>query len=136
MMKIDLLPEEKIPQLMIIPMIDIIFFLLVFFMMSMLSMVVQKSVPLTLPQTASAKVSMTRNIPVTVTADGTLYYEQEPMTLAGLAERLQQDAARGEDISVILRGDEAAAYGKIVQVMDLVKNLGISKVYIATDSKG
>ncbi len=58
------------------------------------------------------------------------------MTLAGLAERLQQDAARGEDISVILRGDEAAAYGKIVQVMDLVKNLGISKVYIATDSKG
>ena len=136
MMKIDLLPEEKSPQLMIIPMIDIIFFLLVFFMMSMLSMVVQKSVPLTLPHTASAKVSMTRNIPVTVTADGTLYYEQEPMTLAGLAERLQQDAARGEDISVILRGDEAAAYGKIVQVMDLVKNLGISKVYIATDSKG
>ncbi len=52
MMKIDLLPEEKSPQLMIIPMIDIIFFLLVFFMMSMLSMVVQKSVPLTLPQTA------------------------------------------------------------------------------------
>lgn len=136
MMKIDLLPEEKNPQLMIIPMIDIIFFLLVFFMMSMLSMVVQKSVPLTLPQTTSAKVSMTRNIPVTVTADGTLYYEQEPMTFAGLAERLQQDAARGEDISVILRGDEAAAYGKIVQVMDLVKNLGISKVYIATDSKG
>lgn len=135
-MKLDLLPQEKSPQLMIIPMIDIIFFLLVFFMMSMLSMVVQKSIPLTLPQTEAAKVSMTRNIPVTVTADGTLYYEQEPMTLAGLAERLQQDAARGEDISVILRGDEAAAYGKIVQVMDLVKNLGISKVYIATDSKG
>lgn len=121
---------------MIIPMIDIIFFLLVFFMMSMLSMVVQKSIPLTLPQTEAAKVSMTRNIPITVTADGTLYYEKEMLNLAGLAERLQKDAATGDEISVILRGDEAAAYGKIVQVMDLVKTLGIHKVYIATDSKG
>ena len=65
--KLDLLPQEERPQLMIIPMIDIIFFLLVFFMMSMLSMVVQKSMPLTLPQAESAKVSMTRNIPVTIT---------------------------------------------------------------------
>lgn len=135
-MKIDLLPQEERPQLMIIPMIDIIFFLLVFFMMSMLSMVVQKSMPLTLPQAESAKVSMTRNIPVTITADGGIYYERDLMSLRDLTTRLTEDAARGEDISVILRGDAAASYGTVVQVMDVVKRLGIEKVYIATDTPG
>ena len=134
--RLDLLPQEERPQLMIIPMIDIIFFLLVFFMMRMLSMVVQKSVPLTLPQAESATVSMTRNIPVTITADGGIYYERDLMSLRDLAERLAADAARGEDISVILRGDAAASYGTVVQVMDVVKRLGIEKVYIATDTPG
>ena len=134
--KLDLLPQEERPQLMIIPMIDIIFFLLVFFMMSMLSMVVQKSMPLTLPQAESAKVSMTRNIPVTITADGGIYYERDQMSLRDLTARLTEDAARGEDISVILRGDAAASYGTVVQVMDVVKRLGIEKVYIATDTPG
>lgn len=135
-MKLDLLPQEERPQLMIIPMIDIIFFLLVFFMMSMLSMVVQKSMPLTLPQAESAKVSMTRNVPVTITADGGIYYERDLMSLRDLTARLKEDVAHGEDISVILRGDAAASYGTVVQVMDVVKHLGIEKVYIATDTPG
>lgn len=135
-MKLDLLPQEERPQLMIIPMIDIIFFLLVFFMMSMLSMVVQKSMPLTLPQAESAKVSMTRNVPVTITADGGIYYERDLMSLRDLTARLKEDVAHGEDISVILRGDAAASYGTVVQVMDVVKRLGIEKVYIATDTPG
>jgi putative biopolymer transport exbD protein len=134
--KLDLLPQEERPQLMIIPMIDIIFFLLVFFMMSMLSMVVQKSMPLTLPQAESAKVSMTRNVPVTITADGGIYYERDLMSLRDLTARLKEDVAHGEDISVILRGDAAASYGTVVQVMDVVKHLGIEKVYIATDTPG
>ena len=134
--KLDLLPPEERPQLMIIPMIDIIFFLLVFFMMSMLSMVVQKSMPLTLPQAESAKVSMTRNVPVTITADGGIYYERDLMSLRDLTARLKEDVAHGEDISVILRGDAAASYGTVVQVMDVVKRLGIEKVYIATDTPG
>ena len=134
--KLDLLPPEERPQLMIIPMIDIIFFLLVFFMMSMLSMVVQKSMPLTLPQAESAKVSMTRNVPLTITADGGIYYERDLMSLRDLTARLKEDVAHGEDISVILRGDAAASYGTVVQVMDVVKHLGIEKVYIATDTPG
>ena len=134
--KLDLLPQEERPQLMIIPMIDIIFFLLVFFMMSMLSMVIQKSMPLTLPQAESAKVSMTRNVPVTITADGGIYYERDLMSLRDLTARLKEDVAHGEDISVILRGDAAASYGTVVQVMDVVKHLGMEKVYIATDTPG
>lgn len=134
-MKIDLTLQEDKPRLMIIPMIDIIFFLLVFFMMSMLTMVVQKSVPLNLPQATSAKVSMEENIPITVTGDGTVYYEQEKISLGDLENRLWSKKQSGE-LSIILRGDAAADYGKVVQVMDMIKNIGISKVYIATDTQG
>ncbi len=135
MMRIDLTPQEDKPRLMIIPMIDIIFFLLVFFMMSMLTMVVQKSVRLNLPHAPTSKVSMEENIPVTVTEDGGVYYEKEKITLADLEARLWEKKQTGE-VSIILRGDASADYGKVVQVMDMIKNLGISKVYIATDSQG
>ncbi|WP_074515220.1 ExbD/TolR family protein [Selenomonas sp. WCT3] len=134
-MRIDLTPQEDRPRLMIIPMIDIIFFLLVFFMMSMLTMVVQKSMPLTLPQASSAQTSMVENIPVTVTADGSVYYEKEKLSLSALENRLWEKKQQG-DVSIILRGDASVDYGKVIQVMDMIKNMGIQKVYIATDAKG
>ena len=135
MMRIDLTPQEDRPRLMIIPMIDIIFFLLVFFMMSMLTMVVQKSMPLTLPQASSAQTSMVENIPVTVTADGSVYYEKEKLSLSALENRLWEKKQQG-DVSILLRGDASVDYGKVIQVMDMIKNMGIQKVYIATDAKG
>ena len=62
---------------MIIPMIDIIFFLLVFFMMSMLSMVVQRSIDLSMPSAATAKISVHESVPVSITQDGSIYVERE-----------------------------------------------------------
>ena len=73
-MRLRSLRVEKEPKLMIIPMIDIIFFLLVFFMMSMLSMVVQKSISLNLPQTATAKINMETTLPVSIIEDGSILY--------------------------------------------------------------
>lgn len=60
---------------MIIPMIDIIFFLLVFFMMSMLSMVVQKSLLVQLPAASASAMDLRKKVPLTITLDGTLYIE-------------------------------------------------------------
>lgn len=135
-MKIEVEGREEKPTLMIIPMIDIIFFLLVFFMISMLSMTEQRSVPLSLPRAASGEVSTVRNIPVTVTAEGDIYYEQDRMDIAALEQRLRGDQAEGKELSVILRGDTAAQYGRVVEVMDVVKRLGITRVYMATETKG
>ena len=72
------------PKLMIIPMIDIIFFLLVFFMMSMLSMVVQKSVPVNLPAAQTAKVDIQKKVPITVTSDGSIYVNDKHMDINGM----------------------------------------------------
>lgn len=123
------------PKLMIIPMIDIIFFLLVFFMMSMLSMVVQKSVPINLPSSQTAKVDILKKVPITVTADGSIYVEQTKTTIDGMIKYLQIEQGKGTEMTVVLRGDKAVQYGTFVQVLDTLKQMNITKIAIATDSK-
>lgn len=123
------------PKLMIIPMIDIIFFLLVFFMMSMLSMVVQKSVPINLPSSQTAKVDIQKKVPITVTADGSIYVEQTKTTIDGIIKYLQIEQGKGTEMTVVLRGDKAVQYGRFVQVLDTLKQMNITKIAIATDSK-
>ena len=123
------------PKLMIIPMIDIIFFLLVFFMMSMLSMVVQKSVPINLPSSQTAKVDIQKKVPITVTADGSIYVEQTKTTIDGMIKYLQIEQGKGTEMTVVLRGDKAVQYGRFVQVLDTLKQMNITKIAIASDSK-
>lgn len=121
------------PRLMIIPMIDIIFFLLVFFMMSMLSMVVQRSMPVNLPAASAGAVDLQRKIPITVTVDGKIYVEETATDLQGMMQRLQAEKAKGTDITVILRADKAAQYGAFVQVLDTLKTMDITKIAVATE---
>ena len=119
---------------MIIPMIDIIFFLLVFFMMSMLTMVVQKSINLNLPQTASAQIDLQKTLPISVTSDGTIYVEQEKIPKDSFKKRMEIEKNRNPDI--VLRADEKSEHGDFVFVLDQLKSVGISKIGIATASKG
>ncbi len=134
-MKLESLGVEKKPNIMIIPMIDIIFFLLVFFMMSMLSMVVQKSINLNLPQTTSARLNMDKTVPIAVTADGKIFVEQEQIPKEALRKRIEIEKARDPDLSIILRADAKSEHGTFVFVLDQLKATGVSKIGIATEAK-
>lgn len=134
-MRIRSLRTTSTPRIMIIPMIDIIFFLLVFFMMSMLSMVVQKSMPVSLPAAQTSKVDLDRKVPVTITANGQLYVEQEPIPMDLLVRRMQLEQSKGENLTVILRADQTVPYGTFVTVLDTLKRVGITRISIATDNK-
>lgn len=134
-MNIRSLRTTNKPKLMIIPMIDNIFFLLVFFMMSMLSMVVQKSMPVNLPTATASSVDLQRKIPITITADGKIYVEQDAYDLNGMAKRLEAEKAKGGDLTIILRADQRAQYGEFVQVLDTLKNMQLNKIAVATESK-
>jgi len=127
--------EHKKPQLMIIPMIDIIFFLLVFFMISMLSMVEQKGLTVNLPQAASQE-QMNKNIVLTVTKDGQLYFNKEPMSLDLLGQRLVTEQRKdSSQLTVVVNADKNAKHGWVVNVLDVVKNAGVTKLAIATEKQ-
>lgn len=132
-MKLRSYREQKKPQLMIIPMIDIMFFLLVFFMISMLTMVEQKGMIVNLPQAATKEEQMTKNIVVTVTKNNDLYFNKEKMPLNLLGSRLQAEQRSDNTLAVILNADKQAKHGQVVKVLDVLKQSGISKMAIATD---
>ena len=134
-MKLESMNVEKKPKIMIIPMIDNIFFLLVFFMMSMLSMVVQKSINLNLPQTATAKVNAEETPPISITSDGTIYVEKEKISKDDFHRRMEIEKNRNPNLAVVLRADSKSEHGDFVFVLDQLKSVGISKVGIATESK-
>lgn len=76
-MKLRNYRETKQPDLNIIPMIDIMFFLLVFFMLSTMYMVEQKTIPVNLPQATSATIDNKTNFTVTLKDDGSIYLEDQ-----------------------------------------------------------
>ena len=125
---------ERSPKLMIIPMIDIIFFLLVFFMMSTLYMVEQRTLPVSLPQAATSQADLQKHTAITVTRDGRVLVEQEAIPPELLRPRIQAELARQADTAFILRADRQAEYGKVVAVLDELKALGVRRIAVATEA--
>mgnify|MGYP001771128413 CR=1 FL=1 len=132
-MKLRPMQNEREPHIMIIPMIDIIFFLLVFFMMSMLSMTVEHSVPLQLPQAATAALQTEASLTVGVTADGRIFVEEEPVSRADFSRRMAAERERNPDVNVVLRADEDARHADVLFVLDGLRSAGISRIGIAAD---
>ena len=123
------------PKLMIIPLIDIMFFLLVFFIFSTLQMVEQKSLPVQLPQAAAAHQEEVVPISVTLDKDGKILLENEPITIEELGGQLYVKLADRPDVPVILRADRSVEHGHVVEVMDELKAIGVTKLSIAAEVK-
>lgn len=134
-MKLRNLRMERSPKLMIIPMIDIIFFLLVFFMMSTLYMIEQHIVPIHLPYAATQKVQTESSISVTVLPSGKVLFENEEVALSMFKQRVKNELSKNKDIAFVLRADQQTEYGKVVAALDELKLAGVSKIAIATERK-
>ncbi|MBR1552723.1 MAG: biopolymer transporter ExbD [Schwartzia sp.] len=129
--------EVKEPTVMIIPMIDIMLFLLVFFMVSSIFMVQSNTIPVNLPAASAAKRDTRPHIvPVAVAADGTLQYRQETITLRELPAKVKASLLADAETVFVLRGDRKAPYENVVSVLDVLKRSGTRHVSIATEKRG
>lgn len=122
------------PRLMIIPMIDIIFFLMVFFLFSTLQMVYQKSMPVNLPVASSSHQEAPKPVAITLMKDGTISIGDTVVSIEEIKPRVKQLADKA-DTPVILRADENVEHGKVIKVMDEIKSAGVTKLSIATQEK-
>ena len=119
----------------IIPMIDIIFFLLVFFMVSTLSMTINHGLPVNLPKAASSQQDLRETFNVTVMQDGTLFLNKEPTTLTELGQQVKTGLGKDPELVVIINADDQALHGAIVSVMDEVRLAGVSRLAIAVQTE-
>lgn len=128
--------EKTQPLVMIIPMIDIMLFLLVFFMISTIYMVQTNTLPVSLPQSTTAKQETRPNIvPITVLASGDVLFDKDTVPNQELAQKVHKALEFDKDTIFVLRGDKAARYESVVAVLDLLKKSGAYRVSIATELK-
>ena len=128
--------SRKRARIEIIPLIDVIFFLLATFMMVSLSMVKNKGISVNLPAAStSAALEHKNDTTISVTKDATLFFDKEPLSLEQLPARLEQLKAEQPDPKVFINGDEKAFFGAAVAVLDDLRKAGIFKVAIDTKLK-
>ncbi|MDU2065578.1 MAG: biopolymer transporter ExbD [Sporomusaceae bacterium] len=135
-MKLRNLRIERSPRLMIIPMIDIIFFLLVFFMMSTLYMNEQRMIPITLPAAATAaKQIPDQPVIIVIDATGKIHLNKQEIAEKALSEAVGRELMLHPDAPFILRADQAVEYGRVIALLDELKQIGVKKVSFATEGK-
>jgi biopolymer transport protein ExbD len=125
----------KKARIEIIPMIDTIFFLLVFFMISTLSMTQFKGMPVNLPKAASGQQAPAESAAVTIDKDGRIFFNKEPVDKAALGEALRQQLAKNSDMLVVINADDGVQHGEVVEVMDIARAANVVKMAIAVKPK-
>ena len=128
--------EKQQPLVMIIPMIDIMLFLLVFFMISTIYMVQTNTIQVRLPH-ASKAVRETRPgiVPITVTGTGDILYDKDTVPSGDLAKRVKETLEADSETVFVLRGDRSVSYEHVVYVLDILKKSGTKNISIATEVK-
>ena len=121
------------PQLMLSPMIDMIFLLLVFFIVSTMYMSEIKTIPIRLPVAQNSETVSKSNFAVTVKKDGALYLEDNKIELKQLVANAAAASKRDTAFSVIIRADGDANYKTVIELMDELKGAGVTRFGLATD---
>jgi biopolymer transport protein ExbD len=129
-MKLRKSRERRKGRIEIIPMIDVMFFLLVTFMLASLSMQNLHSLHVNLPKGQATPTQTKNTVTLTVTRDSRLFLDQKPVTLATL-EGVLRPMLKGPDTSVILAADNAAPHGVTVQAMLQARKAGVTRFQIA-----
>jgi biopolymer transport protein ExbD len=121
--------SESDARIEIIPLIDIMFFLLASFMLVSLSMVNLKSIKVNLPTATTATIE-TKNDFASISVDkaGAVYLDKQPVGANELVLRLNAWHHTNENLRVFISGDQDVRYGAVVHVLDLVRSTGIQKV--------
>ncbi|HVO93793.1 MAG TPA: biopolymer transporter ExbD [Terriglobales bacterium] len=121
----------KKARIEIIPMIDTIFFLLVFFMISTLSMAQYSGLPVNLPKAASGQQPPSESAAVTISATGDIAIDKQPISRDAIGATLKVRLAKNPDLLVLINADERVEHGVVVDVMDQARQAGVAKMAIA-----
>lgn len=124
---------QKKTRLEIIPLIDIMFFLLASFMLVSLSMTKQQSIKVNLPVASTAQKDLKPDrIDLALSADGNVYLEKKMISLPELERVLREKHAVSAEAPIFISGDENTRHGDTIRLLDLLRQIGFQKVAFNT----
>ncbi|MDB9314653.1 biopolymer transporter ExbD [Spirulina sp. CS-785/01] len=115
--------QERPATINIVPMIDVIFSILAFFIISSLQLTKSQGLPVNLPSAQTAQNQPSTEITLTIEADGAIALNKDPITLDTLTPTLQDMVTPSNPSLVIIKADEAVNHGQVVEVMDIVRQI-------------
>ena len=128
----DFEPERKpIVAFSAIGLTDIVLLLLIFFLLSS-TFILQPGIKVELPEAQVVETVERQILTVTISISGGVYLNDEPVSLAELPARLQQELAGDVDKDIILRADEDIPFKRAVEIMDIAKRVGAGRFLVAT----
>jgi biopolymer transport protein ExbD len=128
------LPEDEETRLTIniVPMIDVVFAILAFFILSTLYLTRAEGLPVDLPQAATATSQDQATLTLTITAEGRLYLDQDAVSLDTLAAEVKARLAPGQAALVTIKADRQTSHGQVVAAMDRLRVIPGLRLGIAT----
>jgi biopolymer transport protein ExbD len=127
--------QPKKARIEIIPMIDTIFFLLVFFMIASLAMTTMKGMPVNLPKTSSAKDRPMVKVVLTLTETGRYYVDKKEVPFDGIYTEVKSRLAENPKLVVVINCDKKQSWSRGIQLADEAKRAGAELLTIATEPK-
>jgi len=124
--------EHGLKQIDIAPLIDIVFQLLIFFMLTS-SFVMQPGIKVNLPKAVTSEVVKFENIDILITSENVTYLNGKVVTTSELKTLLKQAAGRNQ--TILIKADKRASLGRVVEIWDMARDLGITQINIATNQE-
>jgi biopolymer transport protein ExbD len=127
-------PAIRKVRIEMLPLIDIVFLLLVFFIYAMLSMAVHRGLPVVLPTSSTAEIDQKTTLSVTLEKTGAIFIDDEQTTLAELAEALETKARGENETDVLLFADRDLSYQTLFQVLDEIRTAGLNHISLQAEA--
>ena len=124
--------EHGLKQIDIAPLIDMVFQLLIFFMLTS-SFVMQPGIKINLPKAVTSEIVKFEKIEIVVSSENVTYFNSKVVSTAELKNLLKQAALREQPI--LIKADSRASLGRVVEIWDICRDLGITQINIATNQE-
>jgi biopolymer transport protein ExbD len=125
--------EHGLKQIDIAPLIDMVFQLLIFFMLTS-SFVMQPGIKVNLPKAVTSEAIKYENIEIVVSAENVAYLNGKVITSGELKTLLKQVSKR-KNQTILIKADRHASLGRVVEIWDMARDLGITEINIATNQE-
>ena len=125
--------KTRIPDINLTPLVDVVLLLVLFFMVTT-EFAVMPGLKLALPSIESdskVRVQAAERLEITVTAQGDIYFEDQPTTLKNLSRHLISTGADGNEVVIVVSADQSVQYGQMIKIMDTLRNEGFHRVVFA-----
>ncbi len=125
--------RNRMPVIMLSPMIDMMFLLLIFFIVSTMQMTELKTIPVKLPVATESVIQNTAKFTVTIKDDGAYWLQDKVISKQDLVNRAREEQKKDEKFHVVIRADENVQYKAVIGLLDSFKKAGVSRVGLATE---